>query len=257
MRKCPVPVTSGQTLPSHSLLANRPGHLRQIEHRPPGTASRHDDRRVLQPEVSACDLSSGVSCPTQNLHDLDLEGLFERPSGHLLEFATPVGLNVLLDLHLRLGHGVVYLALCLVRNVLVVDASCEPADHYRAYRELGGFVNELPRLVGTVVPGHLVQDLALECAHGLLVDRADDQLAVPYDDVRVVLALLLLARIALLAYGRLEGHVQVGRQNHSEELLPSPILDIALHLRLGQIGDTNLFEYLQGLLPRELRVLVC
>ncbi len=34
-----------------------------------------------------------------------------------------------------------------------------------------------PRPVGTVVPGQLVQDPALERAHGLLVDGARDQLA--------------------------------------------------------------------------------
>src|SRR5512137_35813 len=152
---------------------------------------------------------------------------------------------MLFDLQPGLLHRVVDLALRLVRDVLVGYAGREASDHDGAYRELGRAVDEHPRLVGPVVPRQLVHDPAFERPDGLLIDRADVQPAVPDDDERIMLALLLLARIAPLADRCLEGHVQVRREYEAEELLAGPVLLSVDHLRLRWVDGADLLEDLQ------------
>src|SRR2546428_586234 len=111
--------------------------------------------------------------------DVRLEG----PAGHLLELAPFVGLHEVLDLLDRGLEDVRDLLLRLFRDVLVVDAGREAADHNRADRHLRGSVDELPRGVRAVVPGQLVHDLALEGADRVLVDRAGrDHAVLDYDE---------------------------------------------------------------------------
>src|SRR6059036_2491744 len=191
MRERAVPVAAAQALPADRLLPDRSGHLGEIEHRPPSAGSGHDHRAVLDAQVLARDLAGLVSRAAEDLHRLDLERLLEGPTGHLLELAPFVRLHEVLHLLDRGPEDVRNLLLRFFRDVLVVDAGREASDHDRADGHRRRPSDEVPRGVRPVVPSQLVQDLALERADRVLVDRTGQDYAVLDDDERVFLFELL------------------------------------------------------------------
>src|SRR5437867_3412147 len=220
----PVPVPTAQALPADRLLADRSGHLGEVQHRAASPGSSHDHRAVLDAEVLARDLAGLVPRAAEDLHRFDLERLFEGPTGHLLELAPLVRLHEVLDLLDRGLEDVRDLLLRLLRDVLVVDAGREAADHDRADRHLRGSVDELPRGIRAVVPGQLVHDLALEGADRVLVDRAGRDDAVLDHDERVFLLQLLQADVAFRRDRGLERHAEVLRQDRGEQRFAGPEL---------------------------------
>src|SRR5437867_11938609 len=94
----PVPVPTAQALSADRLLADRSGHLGEVQHRAAGPGSRRDHRAVLDTEVLGRDLAGLVPRAAEALHRFDLEPLLERPTGHLLVLAPLVRLHEVLAL---------------------------------------------------------------------------------------------------------------------------------------------------------------
>src|SRR2546425_310971 len=252
-----VPVAAAQALPADRLLPDRSGHLGEIEHRPASAGSSHDHRAVLDPQVLARDLAGLVPRAAEDLHRFDLERLFEGPTGHLLELAPLVRLHEVLYLLDRGLEDVRNLLLRFFRDVLVVDARREASDHDRADGHLRRPIDELPRGVRPVVPSQLVQDLALERADRVLVDRTGHDYAVLDDDERVFLFELLQPDVALRRNRGLERHAEVLRQDRGEQGLPGPeLLAAPLDVRRRKVPHVDLAQDERDLLPSELALLV-
>src|SRR3989441_1335156 len=257
LRDGSTPSSPTKAPPAARLLADRSGHLGEVQHRAASPGSSHDHRAVLDAEVLARDLAGLVPRAAEDLHRFDLERLFEGPTGHLLELAPLVRLHEVLDLLDRGLEDVRDLLLRLLRDVLVVDARREAADHDRADRHLRGSVDELPRGVRAVVPGQLVHDLALEGADRVLVDRAGRDDAVLDHDERVFLLQLLQADVAFRRDRGLERHAEVLRQDRGEQRFAGPeLLPAFLDVRLRKVPHVDLGEDERDLLPGELALLV-
>jgi len=93
----PILVPTVDPLAPNRLLADRAGHLGQVEHRSAGTGVGHDDGWIVVPEVLVGDVPGVVTRTRERLHNLHLEGLVDRPAGETLEFVVLVGLDQLFD----------------------------------------------------------------------------------------------------------------------------------------------------------------
>src|SRR3989304_3311622 len=145
---------------------------------------------------------------------LSRAGLLEGPAGHLPELAPLVRLDEPLDLLDSGFQHIRDLLLCLLGDVLVVDSRREATDHDCADGELRRLVDELPSIVRPVVPGDLVEDLSLERAHRVLVDRPGRDSPVLDHNEGVLLTEFLQSDIPFGRDRRLERHVQVLREDH-------------------------------------------
>src|SRR5437879_13626521 len=107
-----------------------------------------------------------------------------------------------------------------------------------------------PSVVLSIIPRELVEDLSLEGADPVLVDRARHDDAILDHDEGVFLLELLQPDVPLRGDRRLERHAQVLRQDRGEEGLPRPeLLAAFLDVRRREVADVDLVQTERALLP--------